>query len=69
MSLATNTNWQSDSGEITMSYLTQMVGLTWHNFTTAAAGIGVALALARRLTRRPGPIGQKTIGWMAAAQK
>jgi len=52
-----------------MSYLTQMVGLTWHNFTTAAAGIGVALALARRLTRRPGPIGQKTIGWMAAAQK
>ena len=38
-----------------MSYLTQMAGLAWHNFTSAAAGIGVALALARGLTRRPGP--------------
>ena len=35
-----------------MSYLTQMAGLAWHNFTSAAAGIGVALALARGLTRR-----------------
>ena len=40
-----------------MSYLTQMAGLAWHNFTSAAAGIGVALALARGLTRRPGPDG------------
>ena len=40
-------------GETTMSYLTQMAGLAWHNFTSAAAGIGVALALARGLTRRP----------------
>ena len=62
VSFATNTNWQSYSGESTMSYLTQMAGLTWHNFISAAAGIGVALALARGLTRRPGPIGQRTIG-------
>ena len=43
-----------------MSYLTQMAGLAWHNFTSAAAGIGVALAVARGLTRRPGPDGAKT---------
>ena len=51
-SFTTNTNWQSYGGESTMSYLTQMAGLAWHNFTSAAAGIGVALALARGLTRR-----------------
>ena len=45
-----------------MSYLTQMAGLAWHNFTSAAAGIGVALALARGLTRQPGPDGAKTLG-------
>ena len=56
-SFTTNTNWQSYSGESTMSYLTQMAGLAWHNFTSAAAGIGVALAVARGLTRRPGPDG------------
>ena len=39
-----------------------MAGLAWHNFTSAAAGIGVALALARGLTRRPGPDGAKTLG-------
>lgn len=61
-SFTTNTNWQSYSGESTMSYLSQMVGLAWHNFVSAAAGIGVALALARGLTRRPGPEGQKTLG-------
>ena len=44
-------------GESTMSYLTQMAGLAWHNFISAAAGIGVALALARGFTRRPGPDG------------
>ena len=62
VSFTTNTNWQSYSGETTMSYLTQMAGLTWHNFTSAAAGIGVALALARGLTRRPGFIGPRTLG-------
>ena len=45
-SFTTNTNWQSYSGESTMSYLTQMAGLAWHNFMSAAAGLGVALALA-----------------------
>jgi potassium-transporting ATPase potassium-binding subunit len=52
VSFSTNTNWQSYSGESTMSYLTQMAGLAWHNFTSAAAGLGVALALARGLTRK-----------------
>ncbi|GEJ55473.1 potassium-transporting ATPase subunit KdpA [Anaeromyxobacter diazotrophicus] len=61
-SFATNTNWQNYGGESTMSYLTQMAGLAWHNFTSAAAGIGVALALARGLTRQPGPGGPKTLG-------
>ena len=45
-----------------MSYLTQMAGLAWHNFTSAAAGIGVALAVARGFTRRRGPDGGKTLG-------
>jgi len=54
VSFTTNTNWQSYAGETTMSYLTQMAGLAWHNFTSAAAGLGVALALARGLVRRPG---------------
>src|SRR5579863_2420242 len=54
-SFTTNTNWQSYSGESTMSYLTQMAGLAWHNFTSAAAGIAVALVVARGFTRRRGP--------------
>ena len=62
VSFTTNTNWQAYSGESTMSHLTQMAGLAWHNFTSAAAGMGVALALARGLTRRPGPDGEKTLG-------
>ncbi len=44
-SFTTNTNWQSYGGESTMSYLSQMAGLAWHNFLSAGAGIGVALAL------------------------
>jgi len=51
-SFTTNTNWQGYAGESTMSYLTQMAGLAWHNFTSAGAGICVALVLARGLTRR-----------------
>jgi potassium-transporting ATPase potassium-binding subunit len=54
VSFTTNTNWQSYSGESTMSYLTHIAGLAWHNVTSAAAGIGVALALARGITRRSG---------------
>jgi K+-transporting ATPase ATPase A chain len=62
VSFTTNTNWQAYSGESTMSHLAQMAGLAWHNFTSAAAGIGVALALARGLTRRGGPEGPRTLG-------
>src|SRR5262245_48505663 len=61
-SFTSNTNWQSYSGESTMSYLTQMAGLAWHNFTSAAAGISVALVIARGLTRRAGPDGARTLG-------
>jgi K+-transporting ATPase ATPase A chain len=61
-SFTTNTNWQGYSGESTMSYLTQMAGLAWHNFSSAAAGICVALALGRGFARRPGPDGAKTLG-------
>jgi len=61
-SFTTNTNWQAYGGETTMSYLTQMAGLAWHNFISAAAGMGVALAVARGLTRQPGPDGAKTLG-------
>jgi K+-transporting ATPase ATPase A chain len=61
-SFTTNTNWQAYSGESTMSYLTQMAGLAWHNFTSAAAGIAVALAISRGLTRRLLPEDARTIG-------
>ncbi len=61
-SFTTNTNWQSYIPETTMSYATQMAGLAWHNFTSAAVGIGVALVVARGLTRRPGPDGQRGVG-------
>jgi potassium-transporting ATPase potassium-binding subunit len=61
VSFTTNTNWQGYSGETTMSYLSQMMGLAWHNFVSAAAGIGVALAMARGLTRRA-PAGVRGVG-------
>lgn len=51
VSFTTNTNWQSYAGETTMSYFSQMVGLTLHNFTSAAAGIAVAAALVRGIAR------------------
>lgn len=51
-SFTTNTNWQSYAGESTLSYFSQMVGLTFHNFTSAAAGIAVAAALVRGLARQ-----------------
>ena len=50
-SFTTNTNWQSYGGENTMSYLSQMVGLTFHNFASAAKGIAVAAALVRGIAR------------------
>jgi potassium-transporting ATPase potassium-binding subunit len=50
-SFTTNTNWQSYTPETTMSYLTQMVGLAYHNFGSAAVGIAVAVALIRGIKR------------------
>jgi K+-transporting ATPase ATPase A chain len=61
-SFATNTNWQGYAGEATMSYLSQMAGLAWQNFVSAAAGIAVAVALARGLVRPGGGKGPGTIG-------
>jgi potassium-transporting ATPase potassium-binding subunit len=52
ISFMTNTNWQFYSGESTMSYLSQMAGLAWHNFVSAGAGIAIAVALMRALARR-----------------
>lgn len=52
MSFATNTNWQSYAGETTLSYLTQMLGLTSHNFLSAATGMAALLTLIRGLTRK-----------------
>ncbi len=50
-SFATNTNWQGYSGEVTMSYLSQMLGLTVQNFVSAATGMAVLIALIRGLVR------------------
>ncbi|WP_207649783.1 potassium-transporting ATPase subunit KdpA [Desulfosporosinus hippei] len=58
VSFTTNTNWQAYGGESTMSYLSQMAGLTVHNFVSAAAGIAVVVALIRGLSRHQA----KTIG-------
>ncbi|HEY9074848.1 MAG TPA: potassium-transporting ATPase subunit KdpA, partial [Desulfobaccales bacterium] len=64
VSFTTNTNWQAYSGETTMSYFSQMAALAWHNFVSAAAGLGVALALTRALTRRASTTGERvaTVG-------
>jgi K+-transporting ATPase ATPase A chain len=64
VSFTTNTNWQAYGGESTMSYFSQMAGLAWHNFLSAAVGLGVALALARGITRRaaPGQEAPRTLG-------
>jgi K+-transporting ATPase ATPase A chain len=51
-SFTTNTNWQAYSGETTMSYLTQMAGLAYHNFISAATGIAIAIAFIRGIARR-----------------
>ncbi len=52
ISFVTNTNWQAYSGETTMSYLTQMLGLTVQNFVSAASGMAVLVALIRSFVRR-----------------
>jgi len=58
VSFTTNTNWQSYSGESTMSYFTQMAGLAYHNFMSAAVGIAVAIAFIRGIANRE----KETIG-------
>jgi K+-transporting ATPase ATPase A chain len=52
ISFTTNTNWQNYGGETTLSYFSQMAGLTVHNFVSAATGIAVAIALIRGFVRR-----------------
>ena len=51
-SFTTNTNWQNYAGEATMSYFTQMAGLAYHNFVSAAVGLAVAIAFIRGIARR-----------------
>ncbi len=58
VSFTTNTNWQFYSGESGMSYLSQMAGLAWHNFVSAAVGIAIAIAVIRGLVRTT----SKTLG-------
>jgi len=57
-SFTTNTNWQAYTPETTMSYFTQMAGLAYHNFASAAVGIALAIAVIRGIARRE----KKTIG-------
>jgi potassium-transporting ATPase potassium-binding subunit len=57
-SFTTNTNWQAYSGETTMSYFTQMAGLAYHNFVSAATGISVAIAFIRGIAQKE----KETIG-------
>ncbi|HSZ18222.1 MAG TPA: potassium-transporting ATPase subunit KdpA [Candidatus Acidoferrum sp.] len=57
-SFTTNTNWQAYTPETTMSYLTQMAGLAYHNFVSAAVGIALAIAIVRGIARRE----QNTLG-------
>lgn len=57
-SFTTNTNWQAYTPEVTMSYFTQMAGLAYHNFTSAAVGIALVIAIIRGIARRE----QDTIG-------
>lgn len=58
VSFTTNTNWQNYGGESTLSYFSQMVGLVFHNFVSSAAGIAVAAALVRGISRNSA----KTVG-------
>jgi len=58
VSFTTNTNWQNYGGEATMSYFSQMVGLAFHNFVSAATGIAIAAALVRAIARHSA----KTLG-------
>ena len=58
VSFTTNTNWQAYTPETTVSYLTQMAGLAYHNFASAAVGVALAIAVIRGLSRHE----SKTVG-------
>jgi potassium-transporting ATPase potassium-binding subunit len=62
VSFTTNTNWQAYGGESTMSYLTQMAGLAWHNYISVTSGIAVMLVIMRALTYRLKPDAPKFVG-------
>ncbi|MHB8485938.1 MAG: potassium-transporting ATPase subunit KdpA [Candidatus Acidiferrales bacterium] len=66
VSFTTNTNWQAYTPESTMSYLTQMAGLAYHNFTSAAVGVALAIAVIRGIARKE----TKTLGnfWVDATR-
>ena len=65
-SFTTNTNWQAYSGETTMSYFTQMAGLAYHNFASAATGIVLAIAFIRGIARRQMQDPRKFLGRLRA---
>ncbi len=62
VSFTTNTNWQSYTGESTMSYLSQMVALVIHNFGSAATGIAMAAALVRGIARHSATTARQFLG-------
>jgi len=62
VSFVTHTNWQAYSGETTLSYFTQMMGLTWQNFCAAGTGMTAFLALSRALAHHATDEGDKTVG-------
>ena len=62
VSFVTHTNWQAYSGETTMSYFTQMAGLTWQNFCAASTGMAAFLALARGLTHHATDMNDRMVG-------
>lgn len=65
VSFITNTNWQSYSGESTLSYFSQMIGLTVQNFLSASMGMGIAVAFIRGIARRKTPyIGNFWVDWL-----
>ena len=63
-SFTTNTNWQNYAGETTMSYFTQMAGLAYHNFVSAAVGIALAIAFIRGIARRQMETMEQRLGEM-----
>ena len=67
VSFTTNTNWQAYVPETTMSYLTQMAGLAYHNFASAAVGIALAIALIRGITRRESGTNRCTVAMIVTS--